>query len=126
MVKGRGIGMLGGASESFPLGSWVVGPWRQQLWFGALEVHCAQARGRLKLYIRWSALCRRQRGAFGLRRGTERAATACLAPAEDTQDKRARGKSEARGAVGVEATQASGGGFGPSAPRVQTRWTALR
>ena len=48
MVKGRGSAGLA-ARRLREFFSSVVGPWRQQLWFGALEVHCAQARGRLKL-----------------------------------------------------------------------------
>ena len=45
MVKGRGSAGLA-ARRLREFFSSVVGPWRQQLWFGPLEVHslCASAR----------------------------------------------------------------------------------
>ena len=66
MVKGRGIGMLGGASESFFLGCGALAAaalvWAPRGSFTVRKREGASS-------YRWPALCRRQRGAFGCAEG---------------------------------------------------------
>ena len=66
MVKGRGIGMLGGASESFFPRLW--GPGGSSSGLGPRGSFTVRKREGASSY-RWPALCRRQRGAFGCAEG---------------------------------------------------------